>query len=251
MTAANVRRATETKTADTADDAMTAAADTRTVTPTARPRRKGHSMRSTTTRRCGAALAAGSIAWAVCALIAGPIAEGANSRLELTGSFAFQLGILGLILALAVTSATGDGRWGHAVLNVQTVLVLLAIGWTVPHLFEPNMNDEGIIVALDAAWPLSMLWLIVVGATVARAHRWPGSMRWAPLVASLWFPVTILASAAGEWANLVVSSLWLTATYAALGVLLMRRPSIACGSSTAADRTSAPAAGAGALSVRS
>lgn len=209
-------------------------------------------MTTSTTQNCGAALAVGSTAWAVCALIAGPIDEGDNSRLELAGSFAFQLGILGLIAALWVTHATGTGRWGRAVLSVQTVLVLLAIGWTVPHLFEPNMNDEGIIVALDAAWPLSMLWLIVVGATVARARRWPGSMRWAPLVASLWFPVTILASAAGEWANLVVSSLWLTATYAALGVLLMRRPAIGARvSSTAADRTSAPAAGAGALSVRS
>lgn len=209
-------------------------------------------MRTSTTRRCGAALATGSIAWAVCALIAGPIADGANSRLELTGSFAFQLGILGLILALWATNATGEGRWGRAVLSVQTVLVLLAIGWTVPHLFEPNMNDAGIIVALDAAWPLSMLWLIVVGATVARARRWPGRMRWAPLVASLWFPVTILASAAGEWASLVVSSLWLTATYAALGVLLMRRPAIGARvSSTAAGRASASAGGAGALGVRS
>lgn len=209
-------------------------------------------MRTSTRRRCGAALATGSIAWAVCALIAGPIAEGANSRLELTGSFAFQLGILGLILALWVTNATGDGRWGRAVLSVQTVLVLLAIGWTVPHLFEPNMNDEGIIVALDAAWPLSMLWLIVVGATVARAHRWTGSMRWAPLVASLWFPVTILASAAGEWPALVASSLWLTATYGALGALLMRRPAIGDrANSAAADRAAASTRRAGALGMPS
>ncbi len=154
-------------------------------------------MTTSTTQNCGAAMALGSTAWAVCALIAGPIEDGANSRLELAGSFAFQLGILGLIAVLWVTHATGEGRWGRAVLSVQTVLVLLAIGWTVPHLVEPNMNDEGIIVALDAAWPLSMLWLIVVGATVARARRWPGNLRWAPLAASLWFPVTILASAAG------------------------------------------------------
>ncbi|HEV2777266.1 MAG TPA: hypothetical protein VGV90_16885 [Solirubrobacteraceae bacterium] len=183
-------------------------------------------MTTSTTQKCGAALAVGATAWAVCALLAGPIDEGDNSRLELAGSFAFQLGILGLIAALWLTDATGTGRWGRAVLSVQTVLVLLAIGWTVPHLVEPNMNDEGIIVALDAAWPLSMLWLIVVGATVARARQWPGNLRWAPLVASLWFPVAILASAAGEWSAIVISSLWLIGTYAALGVALMRHPVI-------------------------
>jgi hypothetical protein len=220
--------------------------------PPLRQQEKGHVMRTSMTRNCGAALAAGSTAWAVCSLISGPIDEGANSRLELTGSFAFQVGILGLIAALWSTHATGAGRWGRAVLSVQTVLVLLAIGWTVPHLFEPNMDDQGIIVALDAAWPLSMLWLIVVGATVARARRWPGSMRWAPLVASLWFPVTILASAAGEWPSLAVSSLWLIATYGALGVLLMRRPPVDDrASDAAADRRSAASSGAGALGAPS
>jgi len=209
-------------------------------------------MTTSTTQKCGAALALGSVAWAVCGLIAGPIADGDNSRLELAGSFAFQLGILGLIAALWVTQATGTGRWGRAVLSVQAVLVLLAIGWTVPHLVEPNMSDEGIIVALDAAWPLSMLWLIVVGVTVARARRWPGNLRWAPLVASLWFAVTILASAAGEWPALVVSSLWLVATYAALGVVLMRHPELeAHAGGTPADRASTAASATGSLRVQS
>ena len=208
-------------------------------------------MTTSTTQKCGAALAIGSTAWAVCALIAGPIVEGDNSRLELAGSFAFQLGILGLIAALWVTHATGTGRWARAVLSVQTVLVLLAIGWTVPHLVEPNMNDEGIIVALDAAWPLSMLWLIVVGATVARARQWPGNLRWAPLVASLWFPITIIASAAGEWPALVTSSLWLVATYAALGVVLMRHLAIEARATAApADPASTAASATGSLRVQ-
>jgi len=214
-------------------------------------KQKGHAMTPSSTQRCGAALAAGSIAWAVCALIAGPIADGDNSRLELAGSFAFQLGILSLIAALWITRATGPGRWGRAVLSVQLVLVLLAIGWTLPHLAEPNMNDEGIIVALDAAWPLSMLWLIVVGGTVARARRWPSRIRWLPLIASLWFPVTVLASAAGEWPALVVSSLWLIATYATLGVLLMRRETIERAGVAPADRSSAATGTGGVLGARS
>ncbi|MGH9151953.1 MAG: hypothetical protein ACRD03_06080 [Acidimicrobiales bacterium] len=174
-------------------------------------------------RWCGAAVAAGAAAWAVAALVAGPIEEGANSRLELAGGFAFQVGVLCLVAALWSTDATGATRWGRAVLAVQAVLLVLAMGWSVPDLFEPNMTSEGIMAALDAAWPLSMLWLIVQGATVARARRWPAPLRRLPLVASLWFPVAILGLAAGEWPGLVVSSVWLVATYFPLGVLMAAR----------------------------
>lgn len=174
-------------------------------------------------RRCGVAVAVGAAAWAVASLAAGPIEEGANSRLELAGSFAFQVGVLGLVAALWTTDGTGPGRWGGAVLAIQTVLVLLAVGWTVPHVFEPDMASEGIMAALDAAWPLSMLWLLVQGATVARARRWSGALRWLPLAGGLWFPVAIAGLAAGEWPGLVVSNVWLVATYVPLGLLLVAR----------------------------
>lgn len=174
-------------------------------------------------RRCGVAVAVGAAAWAVASLAAGPIEEGANSRLELAGSFAFQVGVLGLVAALWTTDGTGRGRWGGAVLAIQTVLVLLAVGWTVPHVFEPDMASEGIMAALDAAWPLSMLWLLVQGATVARARRWSGALRWLPLAGGLWFPAAIAGLAAGEWPGLVVSNVWLVATYVPLGLLLVAR----------------------------
>lgn len=177
-------------------------------------------------RWSGAAVAGGAAAWAVAGLIAGPIEEGANSRVELAGSFLFQIGALCLVAALGMTGATGTGRWGRAVLAVQAVLLVLAMGWTVPHLFEPNRTSDGILAALDAAWPLSMLWLIVQGTTVARARCWPGGLRWAPLIASLWFPVAILSSAAGEWPGLVISSLWLVGTYVPLGLALSARAEV-------------------------
>lgn len=195
-------------------------------------------------RWCGAAVAVGAGAWAVGGLVAGPIEEGANSRLELAGSLAFQIGALCLVAALRTTQGTGRGRWGSAVLTVQALLLTLAMGWTVPHVFDPNMASDGIMAALDAAWPLSMLWLVVQGATVAGAGRWPGALRWMPLIASLWFPVTILALAAGKWPALVVSSIWLISTYVPLGVLLAanaeslhtgtrcREPAAAVGSSS-------------------
>lgn len=183
-------------------------------------------------RKCGLVIAFGAAAWAIAGLVAGPIEEGANSRLELAGSFAFQIGVLALVTAVWVTEGTGSRRWGRAVLVVQAVLVVLAVGWTLPHLFEPNIASDGIMLALDAAWPLSMLWLIVLGVTVARARRWPGVLRRAPLIASLWFPVSILALGAGEWPGLIISSVWLAATYVPMGLLVAGRAEALAGQAT-------------------
>ncbi len=192
-------------------------------------------MRASVVRRCGLAVAVGAATWAVAGLVAGPMEEGANSRVELAGSFAFQIGVLTLVSALWATDGTGTRRWGRAVLVVQAVLVVLAVGWTLPHLFEPNMASDGIMLALDAAWPLSMLWLIILGISVARARRWPGVLRWMPLAASLWFPVSILALAAGEWAGLLVASVWLAGTYVPMGWIMAARAQAVAGVSTSAD----------------
>ncbi|HEX2063794.1 MAG TPA: hypothetical protein VHE80_05175, partial [Acidimicrobiales bacterium] len=56
--------------------------------------------------------------------------------------------------------------------TVQSALVALAAGWTITHVAakNPSMADEGILAAMDSAWPLSMLWFLVVGITVARAR---------------------------------------------------------------------------------
>lgn len=177
-------------------------------------------MRNSTLRWTSLGIAAGPIAWAACALAAGPLADDELNRLELAGSLAFQIGVLCLVGVLWATEATGRGRWGRAVLAVQTVLVLLAMAWTVPHVVDPEMVDRGVVVALDAAWPLSILWLIVQGIAVVRARRWPGRLRWMPLVASLWAPVSILAFLAGDWPGLVISNLWLAITYGVLGSLV-------------------------------
>ena len=48
----------------------------------------------------------------------------------------------------------------------------------------------------DAAWPLSMLWMIVVGVTVIAAKRLSGWQRFVPLLCPLWLPIAITLSIA-------------------------------------------------------
>ena len=202
-------------------------------------------MRTTNIRRCGYILAAGALAWAISLLVTGPLEDDELSRVELGGSLVFQVGVACLIWVLWSKKATGTGRWGRAVLVVQTTLLSLATAWTVAHVTatDPSMADEGILSALDAAWPLSMLWLLVVGATAARARRWPDPLRRALFIAGLWFPVVLVAYLGSDWAGIGVSALWLVTGYGGLGVLLVRHASrltsVRDGSSPA-DRFAAP-----------
>jgi len=170
----------------------------------------------------GMAVAAGGTLWGAAMLAAGPLADDELDRIELTGSLAWQLGVLALLAVMHATRATGTGRFGRSLLAVATALVLLAMGWTVGALVDPDAAGEGIMVALDAAWPLSMLWLLVVAIAVARAKQWTGRARWAPLIAKLWFVVAIVTMAVlPEWPALVVRSVAMAALFGWLGWVIV------------------------------
>lgn len=201
-------------------------------------------MRTTTVRWCGAAAAAGATIWSGTWLAAGVPEDGVNEAVEVWGSFAFQLGVVALLVAMRGTDATGSSRRGRTVLSAQAVLMALAIAWTVPHLADPNYmttNDSAVLVALDVAWPLSMLGLVAVGAGVVRARRWPSPLRWMPLAASLLIPVDIVSMLLfGAWAEIVIRATYMTATYVALGVLVVRHAGGIVAPSTEPECSRAP-----------
>ena len=180
-------------------------------------------MSTTTARFYGALIAIGALIWAATRLVIGVPAEGVNHPVEIWGSFAFQLGIVAFLAVAWATKATGTGRGGRAVLAVELVLLTMAIGWTIPHLWQANRpHDDLWIQILDAGWPFSMLGLIAVGVAIARARRWPGAARWLPLAASLlivvdialvWLPVEI---------SHVITFVYLAVAYTLLGGVVMR-----------------------------
>src|SRR5918998_738990 len=95
-------------------------------------------MSPTTARFCGAANAIGALVWAATRLVLGVPAEVGNHPLQICGSFAFQLGLLALLPVAWATKATGSGRGGRAVLAIELILLTMAIGWTIPHLWQAN-----------------------------------------------------------------------------------------------------------------
>jgi hypothetical protein len=170
-------------------------------------------------------VAFGAVAWSWGWLQAGVMPEGVNDQVEIWMSGLFQIGLIALLAVMRATDATGTTRFGRFVLNAEVVAVALAMAWTIPFLFDANRPNTGILVVLDAFWPLSMVGLVVVGIVVARAGRWPSPARYLPLAASLLIPVDIALMAAGLGleAQNVVRSAYLTLAYAALGVAIIRQ----------------------------
>ena len=92
--------------------------------------------------------------------------------------------------------AAGTSKWGRAVLLIQLVGLVLAFMFG---LFEATglLGRESIVFnSTDAAWPLSMIWMLVVGITVIRANRLSGWQRFVPLLCPFWLLIAIGGSAA-------------------------------------------------------
>jgi hypothetical protein len=111
-------------------------------------------------------------------------------------------------------------------LRVVLVLLMLATAWSALHLVLPNhYADDWWMLVLDICWPLSMLGFLVFGIAVAAVGRWLGALRWAPLVAEAWAPVSIslVALAPAAVANFLSPTLMIV-LYGGLGLLLATRP---------------------------
>jgi hypothetical protein len=190
-------------------------------------------MASTYMRVAGALTAVGGIAWGV-AWIVTPSSSDEHNLLEFWASVPFSVGLLALLTAMWVTTATGTGRWGRGVLAAETVAVVLALCWTLPYLVDIDRPNTGVLMVLDLFWPLSMAGLVVVGVLVARARRWPRPLRYLPLAASLLLVVDIAFFWASDRMATVVTGTYLAVSYGLLGVMMVR---------SAADADSSRSAG--------
>ena len=185
-------------------------------------------------RRAGWAMAAGALTWSATTFAVGNAPDTVTGiRVQDAGGFAFQVGVVGLVLAFMRTRAVGDGRGARHFLRAELGMLALAMTWTVLHFADPLWADEtGWVLALDAFWPLSMLGMFVLGIKVFRARRWSGSLRWAPMIAETWAVVTVptfivtQATDGPAWLPAVVGATHLLVGYARLGVLMARHPEL-------------------------
>lgn len=138
-------------------------------------------------------------------LIEGLLLRGREDAL-ITGiaSMVFMAGWICSNIGMWRMRVTGTGKWGRVVLLVQLVGLVLAFMFGF---FEATgwLGRESIVFNVtDAAWPLSMLWMIVVGITVILAKRLSGWQRFVPLLCPFWLPIAIVATIAfGDTGGLI------------------------------------------------
>jgi hypothetical protein len=106
-------------------------------------------------------------------------------------SFIFMFGWVCTNLAMQQMQATGTGLWGKVVLRIQFVGLVLAMLFGFFEATQLLSEDNLIFVITDMCWPLSMLFMIVVGVMTIRANRWAGWQRFVPLICALWLPVAM------------------------------------------------------------
>jgi hypothetical protein len=181
-----------------------------------------------TIRRLGLTLTTGTLLWAASTFVFGPNGEGVGARVgDITGFF-FQVGVFALLTAMLRTGAIGVTRKARAMIRVEYVLLGLASLWSLIHGLAPaSIGDSTPVMILDIFWPLSMLGMFVIGIKVAVAGRWQGALRFWPMVAETWAVVTVptfllFGDGVARW----VGGAHLLIGYAALGLLLARRPEL-------------------------
>ena len=184
--------------------------------------------RTTTTphRREGLLLAGGAAVWAIAiaALGVDPVASPLPLLAFGVTSGAFQVGLLALLRVFRASDALGAGRVARTALSIEMALVGLAICSTIADAVGVSDLSHPGWQALDAAWPLSMLGMLLLGIRVAIAGRWRGPHRAWPLVAESWAPVVIpvvavLGPGPGRW----VAAAHLLVGYTVLGLLVARK----------------------------
>jgi hypothetical protein len=149
-----------------------------------------------------------------------------NAALTGIASMVFMAGWICSNTGMRRMKATGTGRWGRAVLFLQLVGLVLAFAFGF---FEATglLGRESIVFNLtDAAWPLSMLWMVAVGITVTRAKRLSGWQRFVALLCPFWLLISIVASIAfGDSAGGIVGFGYAAVLWALLGYFVLRNDS--------------------------
>jgi hypothetical protein len=86
--------------------------------------------------------------------------------------------------------ALGESLPGKVVFVVQLTGLMLAAAFAVGDIVSPN-RDQGTLLfrVTDAAWPLSHLFMLVLGGFLIYAGAWRGWRRFAPLLCGLALPL--------------------------------------------------------------
>jgi hypothetical protein len=130
----------------------------------------------------------------------------------------YMLGWVSSAAGMRRLRAGGDGLLGRAVLAVQWIGQMLALAWAVMLIVSPSgWQETRAFAILDASWPGSHAYMLLVGITTAVAGVWAGWRRWVPLACGLVVPVSGLVAQIAPGRNAWVFAAWTAVTWSLLG----------------------------------
>ncbi len=121
--------------------------------------------------------------------------EQALENTSLTGvcDLIYMIGWSCSIVGLMKLKAAGDNRWGKTILFIQLAFLSIANIWNIWVIVDP-LNQSAVFNILDKFWPISNCFMLITGIAVVVAKKVYGFLRFAPLIAGLWLPVTVVSS---------------------------------------------------------
>lgn len=119
----------------------------------------------------------------------------------------------------------GESKASKIVFALQIVLLSFALMFSVFETFGVTYeNGSALFAVFDAGYPLSHLFMIVVGIFVLRARRWRGFSKFAPLVVGFALPLTLgLMPLLGEKIGVVSFGALTAIGLAAIGFTIFRK----------------------------
>ena len=114
---------------------------------------------------------------------------------------------------------TGDTAVSRGAFVVQLAGLLLAFLWALLEIIHSGVDMGGVFYRVtDAAWPLSHLFMLVVGVLTVRGKVWGGWRKFTPFLAGLALPIAVAAAAVAGQAGMGIAFGVMTAAgFLALG----------------------------------
>ena len=114
-------------------------------------------------------------------------------------SLLYIVGWTSSIAGLIRLEATGRGAVGRTILRLQLVGLMLAAAWSLIIIANPDADKGSLIYQVtDTAWPLSHVFMIVVGIATLIARRLPTWQRVGPLLCGFVLPGSIIVGRLGS-----------------------------------------------------
>ena len=147
----------------------------------------------------------------------------------------FLVGWACSMIGLSCHRAMGVGARGIWLLAMQGVGLMLAASQQIQDfLFRHSNTENALYRVADTAWPLSVVFMLVVGGVVARARVWSGWRRWSPLLCGMSLPLLFVTmGVAGRYASAIVFGFSTTLAWAMLGWAVATPPKAGSAASSA------------------